>query len=285
MMNDSKGWDFCNIPSYFDVLLERNGANNVINEYTWGLGLPGGIGGLLHLNQGGAHYSYIYDGKGNVTALLDSNATVAAAYQYDPFGKVRNVTGSVNQPFQFSTKPYDDKTGLSYYGYRFYVPSLGRWLTRDPLGEIGGINLYGFVGNNPVNLIDPLGLWTASVGASFTLQFGSFSATFSAGYVMDGMGNYGAYYSAGPGLGSGGRLSGGISFGGSNAKTICDLRGPFFGGNLGGGWGPNAEGNMFSGPSANGDVYGGGLTLGAGLGAGGSSNITGTIIAPRGTLW
>lgn len=59
---------------------------------------------------------------------------------------------------QFSTKPYDEKTGLSYYGYRFYVPALGRWLTRDPLGEDGGINVYGFVGNDPVNTVDPDGL-------------------------------------------------------------------------------------------------------------------------------
>jgi len=142
----------------FRTLQERNSANNVVNEYTWGLGLPGGIGGLLHLSQGGAAYSYLYDGKGNVTALLDANANVAAAYQYDPFGKMRNITGSVNQPFQFSTKPYDDKTGLSYYGYRFYVPALGRWLTRDPIGEAGGINLYGFAENDPINSIDPDGL-------------------------------------------------------------------------------------------------------------------------------
>jgi RHS repeat-associated protein len=59
---------------------------------------------------------------------------------------------------QFSTKPYDEGTGLSYYDYRFYAPTIGRWMTRDPLGEGGGINLYGFVGNNPMNLVDPFGL-------------------------------------------------------------------------------------------------------------------------------
>jgi len=59
---------------------------------------------------------------------------------------------------RFSTKPYDEVTGLSYYGYRFYNPALGRWMTRDPIGEKGGLNLYGFVGNNPVNRIDPFGL-------------------------------------------------------------------------------------------------------------------------------
>jgi len=58
---------------------------------------------------------------------------------------------------QFSTKPYDEKTGLSYYGYRYYSPTLGRWITRDPIGERGGINLYGFSNDNPVNFIDPYG--------------------------------------------------------------------------------------------------------------------------------
>ena len=140
---------------------ERDEANNVINEYTYGLGLPGGIGGLLNLNQLGVHHSYLYDGKGNVTTLLDGGtAQVAKTYQYDPFGRLMAVTGDpdLSQPMQFSTKPYDEKTGLSYYGYRFYVPALGRWLTRDPLGEEGGINLYGFVGNDPINNVDPLGL-------------------------------------------------------------------------------------------------------------------------------
>jgi len=145
----------------FQVVQERDASKNLVNEYTYGLGLEGGIGGLLNLQQGGAsgpQYSYLFDGKGNVTGLLDGAGIVAQTYQYDPFGVPKGASGSVSQPMQFSTKPYDDQTGLSYYGYRFYVPSLGRWLTRDPIGEAGGINLYGFVGNNPMNFIDPLGL-------------------------------------------------------------------------------------------------------------------------------
>jgi RHS repeat-associated protein len=141
----------------FLVLQERNGGNNVVREYIWGLDMGGGIGGLLNLKQGGQDYLYLYDGKGNVTALIDSSQNVAATYTYDTFGNLMSKTGTLNQPFQFSTKKYDEKTGLSYYGYRFYSPVLGRWITRDPLGETGGINLYEFVGGNSVNSIDPLG--------------------------------------------------------------------------------------------------------------------------------
>jgi len=157
---------------------ERNWWDQVTNEYTYGLGLPGGIGGLLQVNQSRAVYYYLYDGQGNVTALLDGVGNVVQTYQYDPFGVQMAASGSVNQPMRFSTKPYDENTGLYFYGYRFYNPALGRWMTRDPLGEEVGINLYGFVGNNPVNFIDPLGLMEGStalristLGFGFGLQF------------------------------------------------------------------------------------------------------------------
>ena len=60
-------------------------------------------------------------------------------------------------PFRFSTKYYDPETGFYYYDYRYYSPELGRWLTRDPIEEDGGDNLYAFCGNNGVNRIDPRG--------------------------------------------------------------------------------------------------------------------------------
>lgn len=140
------------------LLGELDANKKFTRQYAWGANLGGGIGGLLNLKQDGQDYSYLYDGKGNVTALLDSSQNVVAEYTYDPFGNRISKTGTLDQPIQFSTKPYDEKTGLSYYGYRFYSPTLGRWLTRDPLGEAGGMNLYGFVRNNPVNYIDPDGL-------------------------------------------------------------------------------------------------------------------------------
>jgi RHS repeat-associated protein len=60
--------------------------------------------------------------------------------------------------YRFSTKPIDFKTGLYYYTNRYYDPVTGRWPSRDPIGERGGMNLYGFVGNDGVNLWDLLGL-------------------------------------------------------------------------------------------------------------------------------
>src|SRR5689334_7907191 len=67
---------------------------------------------------------------------------------------------ATSNPIRFSTKYQDDDTGLLYYGYRYYNPSTGRWPNRDPIGEWGGVNLYGMVENNPISLIDYWGLWT-----------------------------------------------------------------------------------------------------------------------------
>ena len=82
----------------------------------------------------------------------DNNGNVVAAYEYDTFGRLLSQSGPMADIFRirFSSKYYDSETGLYYYGYRFYSPSLMRWLNRDPIEEEGGLNLYGFCGNNAV---------------------------------------------------------------------------------------------------------------------------------------
>lgn len=92
--------------------------------------------------------------------IKSSDYSVAAHYEYDPYGNLIASSGSyanVN-PFRFSTKWFDVGTGLYCYGYRYYSPRLGRWFGRDPIGEEGGENLYSSIRNNPINSIDALGL-------------------------------------------------------------------------------------------------------------------------------
>ncbi|MDY6790846.1 MAG: RHS repeat-associated core domain-containing protein [Thermodesulfobacteriota bacterium] len=159
--NSTPTGDIRLIRSGYLAIQGRDANNQVVREYTWGKNMGGGIGGLLSMTQSGSLYNYLYDGRGNVSALLNDSQQVAASYRYDAFGNLMAKTGTLDQPFMFSTKRYDAGTGLPYYGYRFYNPAIGKWLTRDPLGEAGGINLYGFVLNDPVNFIDPYGLEVA----------------------------------------------------------------------------------------------------------------------------
>jgi RHS repeat-associated protein len=98
-----------------------------------------------------------YDGNGNVVALADATAGAwSARYEYGPFGETLRASGSmaVTNPVRWSTKVTDDDSGLSYYGFRYYFPSVGRWLSRDPLGEKAGLNLFSIVSNDSVLKID-----------------------------------------------------------------------------------------------------------------------------------
>jgi len=86
--------------------------------------------------------------------------------------------------------------------YRFYDANLGRWLSRDPIGEEGGINLYGYVGNSPTNLTDPLGLWYATNPATWGVgdyqganggwnNWSGMDASMAAAAALDGMNPFG----------------------------------------------------------------------------------------------
>jgi len=122
----------------------------------------GGVGGLLAVNvaTNGVHFP-AYDGNGNIAGLVSASAgTTTARFEYGPFAEPIRVSGPIAEamPLRFSTKYLDDETGLFYYGYRYYDPSTGRWVNRDPIEEWGGKNLYSFLGNEPTHYVDPFGL-------------------------------------------------------------------------------------------------------------------------------
>ncbi|UDQ99533.1 RHS repeat-associated core domain-containing protein [Lentisphaerota bacterium WC36G] len=78
-------------------------------------------------------------------------------YEYSPFGQLKSDTEIVNNPFKFSSEYFDNETNLVYYNYRYYNPVNGKWLSRDPIAEDGGFNIYEIVQNNPINYHDNLG--------------------------------------------------------------------------------------------------------------------------------
>ena len=138
----------------------------IVQSFAWGKDLSGtmtkhsGVGGLLMANISSTNCFVGYDGNGNVTSLINAtDKSLAARYEYSAYGELLRKTGllATQNPIRFSSKFLDNKSGLIYYGYRYYSSSLGKWIARDTLGENGGINLMMFGLNNAANNIDPDG--------------------------------------------------------------------------------------------------------------------------------
>jgi RHS repeat-associated protein len=153
------------------VIQERAGNNTPQVTYTRGLDLSGsfqgagGIGGLLSRTDTTITAFYHADGNGNVTCLVGATNQVLARYHYDPFGSTLSKSGPLADAnlYRFSSKEFHPNSGLIYYLYRFYDPSLQRWPNRDPIGERGSLNLFKFVANNPISATDPLGQETLAL--------------------------------------------------------------------------------------------------------------------------
>ncbi|MBR4171121.1 MAG: RHS repeat-associated core domain-containing protein, partial [Kiritimatiellae bacterium] len=156
----------------------------------------GGVGGLLAVKRDGTWYVPLYDANGHqksakpkgnplgdrdfiavpkgrseerypatqrqlyVTAYVSESGAVVAEYEYDAFGATISQSGMMADSFRhrFSTKPWIAALGAYDYGERMYSPELRRWLSRDPIEENGGLNLYAMCGNDAVNGVDLYGL-------------------------------------------------------------------------------------------------------------------------------
>ena len=138
----------------------------------------GGIGGLLaRTAHSGAnvatlsHAFYHADGNGNITYLIKPDQVIGASYTCDPFGRTIASSGTLASANvqRFTSKMWvGNNVDLYYYGYRFYDPVTQRWLNRDLLEEGDGVNLYAFLSNDSINLIDPYGLASDSVSECAT---------------------------------------------------------------------------------------------------------------------
>ena len=104
---------------------------------------------------------YAHDLRKNVVSLFDAKGLRRASYQYDPYGNITSMEGDMAEenPFRFSSEHHDEDLGLVYYNYRHYNPTDGRRTSRDPIAEEGGWNLYGFVNNRPIDVMDILGMY------------------------------------------------------------------------------------------------------------------------------
>ncbi|MBP7792942.1 MAG: RHS repeat-associated core domain-containing protein [Candidatus Goldbacteria bacterium] len=103
---------------------------------------------------------YLYDSLGSVSAVCGENGLPLQNYTYSPYGSTMNIERDEINGLRFVGRYggyRDDDSGLTYFWHRWYDASDGRWVSRDPIGIMGGINLFGYVGNQPSFYIDPSG--------------------------------------------------------------------------------------------------------------------------------
>ena len=164
---------------YNDWLLiaEINADDTVTREYFYSDDANGdaGVGKLISftdysdetgglLSAESKTYFVISDNVGNITSVIDNQGNTVNTYAYSPFGDLIVEEEQVELNIGFNTK-YEDESGLTYYNNRYYDSELGRFISQDPIFEEGGVNLYSFVENDPVNHWDILGLLP---GASYS---------------------------------------------------------------------------------------------------------------------
>jgi len=150
---------------YYDgarVIEEQDSNGSTTATYVYGTW----IDDILSMTRSGNTYFYHHNALGSVTALTDATGNIAERYEYDAYGLATfytanydSLTSSVTfNPYLFTARRWDTETQLYYYRARHYNPTLGRFMQRDPLGYVDGMNLFEYVGSNGVNWIDPIGL-------------------------------------------------------------------------------------------------------------------------------
>jgi RHS repeat-associated protein len=138
-----------------DLALEVDPFGNKVREFTYypGIDQPHSV-----LEANGAVYYFAMDYLGHVDALINTSGSIVNYYQYSPWGVPEITSEGVSNTIRFMAREFDNATGLYYVRNRWYDPETGRFISEDPIGLAGGINLYSYAGNDPVNKRDPLGL-------------------------------------------------------------------------------------------------------------------------------
>ncbi|MCA8961256.1 MAG: hypothetical protein KDC38_12115, partial [Planctomycetes bacterium] len=157
------------------ILEELDGRGVSRRRFVHGLGSDEPL--AYHDRVTGERYYYHQDRLGSVRGLTDASGQVAQLYVYDAFGAlVGELAPSIHQPFGYLGRERDRESGLIYLRARYYEPTIGRFLSEDPLGLLAGENFYAYVHNDPVNRIDPSGeqgfelpRWTLGVDLTLTL--------------------------------------------------------------------------------------------------------------------
>ena len=123
-----------------DQIIAEYADSGLVKKFIYGPGIDAPI----MMQAGETKYYYHADRLGSIIALADSTGNLVDAYRYSVYGEVDNP-GSLGNPFLYTGREYDSETGLYYYRARYYDAALRRFLQPDPIGYLGGMNLYAYV--------------------------------------------------------------------------------------------------------------------------------------------
>ena len=137
-------------------------VGRVVKSYTWGPGVDNLLAITCHSGALATTYYALTDLQGTVHGFADAGGNLVARYAYDAWGNLLDadvaVSALADNRFLFQGREYSWATGLTNFRLRWYDPATGRWLSKDPIGTRGGLNMYEFCENDPVNFVDIFGL-------------------------------------------------------------------------------------------------------------------------------
>ena len=154
----------------------------LLRSYTWGAGVDNLLAVTFYSGTATNTLYAVTDPLGTVHALIATDGIVSVSYTYDSWGNLLSVSGdpavAAANRFTWQGREYSYATGLYSFRARWYDPAAGRWLSKDPIGLEGGLNLYEAFGNNPVNYIDPCGEDIADYDLDWVYDLSDFLAGF-----------------------------------------------------------------------------------------------------------